>query len=253
MKCDNECIIIRYDLRISNYQFQNKIREILLGSNIEKKAFIITDLTKRESVSKEVVEEIVVTAQKLHLYGADLIIANISQSCLKFFQSMKLHFNVRYYEDLNSALQAYLLYNKTYTENITMHFPAQLEYVPIIRKFIRSIVEYLHYSHSRVFKIEAIVDEICNNAIEHGSGSIEEEISLSMVSAFEKINLAISNSYHCNQKDSLKNIFRNISTTSIHDENPRGRGITIVKQISDNFEVETNDRGTCVKITILKE
>ena len=54
-------------------------------------------------------------------------------------------------------------------QEFKFEMPANLEFVPVIRVAIQSIAFIFGFNDKEAYEIEFVVDEICNNAIEHGS------------------------------------------------------------------------------------
>ena len=61
---------------------------------------------------------------------------------------------------------------------VRFEIPSDYIYVSPIRAFIKQLAQRLQFSQMKVEDIELTVDEICNNAIEHGSSSVQSDILL---------------------------------------------------------------------------
>ena len=65
-------------------------------------------------------------------------------------------------------------------ECIEFKVPSCLFYIGSIRAFIRQLAEQLGFRPTRIKDIELIIDEICSNAIEHGSENSVSGIDLTL-------------------------------------------------------------------------
>lgn len=137
-------------------------------------------------------------------------------------------------------------------KRIKIDFPADFNMVPGIRSMIARIAYTFGFSERECYQIETIVDEICNNAIEHGSARPEAEITLEYRVEQDHIEITV--------KDEGGKEF-NPETIISHNEQlveneiknrefleRRGRGLFIVKKLSNSLDISVGKEGTIVKV-----
>jgi anti-sigma regulatory factor (Ser/Thr protein kinase) len=124
--------------------------------------------------------------------------------------------------------------------------------VPAVRRFISGIAKQKGYTARDSFRIETIVDEIANNAIEHGDAS-QPEISLELRIDRRKFELHVRNKTLMDKANQLKHVIEANKETLNKGGDHRGRGLALVKLISHSINVSIDKTGTEVKITKMRE
>ena len=61
---------------------------------------------------------------------------------------------------------------------IAVTFPGELDYIPLVRKLFSDILQVLRFSAKFTFRSEFIIDELCNNAVTYGTGSVPASVEL---------------------------------------------------------------------------
>lgn len=137
---------------------------------------------------------------------------------------------------------------------IKIEIPSEFCFVRGVRECISAIAYSFGFNGREVYHIETIVDEICNNAIEHGGikktagfnakAPVKIECKFDMGSLELKvtdkgaggINLSkiLEYSGHLLEKD----VFANPAK--------RGRGLVIVQKFADKLDIKTNKGSTTV-------
>jgi anti-sigma regulatory factor (Ser/Thr protein kinase) len=112
------------------------------------------------------------------------------------------------------------------------------------------------YSKRDAFRIEAIIDELCNNAIEHGNADLSTPIEVVCKIYRYQLELSIINqsSGSTQEQSELDEFKKRIQGEVPFNLNERrGRGIELVKMLCNEFKVATRDGQTIVKIIKKKE
>jgi anti-sigma regulatory factor (Ser/Thr protein kinase)/anti-anti-sigma regulatory factor len=162
----------------------------------------------------------------------------------------------RIFADNRSATNYFFWEYKGQIDTIILSIPNSLKIVPVTRKFIRKACEAKSYSGREAFQIETIVDELCNNAIEHGAKKDDNSIELSVAVGRRKVEINISNGIELGKRsynDVVNNMEKFVESPSNTLENPRGRGLALVKMLSSEFDIDGSESGTCVHVTKLRE
>ena len=140
---------------------------------------------------------------------------------------------------------------------IKMRFPSDLDYIPPVRKFVAEVLQGNHFSQRFAYRSEVIVDEICHNAITHGSRSMDATVQIlcrifsdrfefqandegGRKEDLERLRLAVK------KADALK--------TDLDKKEIRGLGLEIVRLLSEevNFEIG-KDNMTTVRVVRKRE
>jgi len=136
-------------------------------------------------------------------------------------------------------------------KNIQIRFPADFKFVPGVRTCVSKIAYNFGFDDREVYQIETIVDEICNNAIEHGAEGEEDSIFVECVFENDAIELTVKDSGH---KDfNIEEVFARAeemlkNEKFLKDILQRGRGLLIVKRLADKIEVKVDESGHVVRI-----
>lgn len=137
--------------------------------------------------------------------------------------------------------------------SIKVVFPANFHVVPGIRSLISRIAFTFGFEEKESYQIETIVDELCNNAIEHGSVTDTESIELDC--EFDKAHIAVTIKDKGGKKDfnpekvlqeQMQLLESEKNNMSLFER--RGRGLVIVKKLSDELDIKVGEDGTQVKV-----
>jgi anti-sigma regulatory factor (Ser/Thr protein kinase) len=158
------------------------------------------------------------------------------------------------HNDLRSAMNAYAWEVKHETEHIRLSFPSQLAIVPAVRNFVSQVMLHKGYNDRDSFRVETIVDEICNNAVQYGSPVEHDNITLRIKVDWEKVELDAENISDPGKRDMLRMYMNNLkNNVRVHGDEKRGRGLALVKMLASELKADVTDKGTTVHVTKLKE
>ncbi|MDD5654688.1 MAG: ATP-binding protein [Candidatus Omnitrophota bacterium] len=136
---------------------------------------------------------------------------------------------------------------------LKMEMPANFTYIPGVRACISRIAFNFGFDDRESYQIETIVDEICNNAIEHGSKKKDTKIRLECKFEQDQMELVVTDTG--NRKFNVEQVFmHNIKrlqeeiSKGLADSPHRGRGLIIVQKLVDKLDIKTTRNGTTVKI-----
>lgn len=129
-------------------------------------------------------------------------------------------------------------------QHVRIKIPSDYIYISPIRAFIRELAQQLEFSPTRIEDIESTVDEICNNAIEHGSCGTNSDISIVLTLNNNCLEILVRDRGKCKeavswlQSGRLEEIERKMSP-----ESERGHGIFLAKTLSDSIDMKPNVHG----------
>jgi anti-sigma regulatory factor (Ser/Thr protein kinase) len=130
-------------------------------------------------------------------------------------------------------------------QRIRFKIPSNYIYISPIRAFIKQLAQRLEFPQVRVEDIELAVDEICNNAIEHGSYGDNSDIILVITLDDDCLDILVrdkgkdkgsaSSWLHSGR---LEEVERQMSP-----KGERGHGIFLARTLSDRIEMKPNVHG----------
>jgi anti-anti-sigma factor len=218
------------------------------------KKFAIVDLSAVTMIGSVALGKLLGLKQRFGAKGGDLVLAavnlDIKMKCLRMGvdKIFKIH------TDLHSAMNDYAWDVLHEAEKIKVSFPPKIGLVPAIRRFISAIMTQKGYCGRDTFRIETIVDELCNNAVEYGSKDESDNITLRLRIDWERIELDAQNVSDPAKRAQLQAFMSNVSCEVPHEGDfKRGRGLALVKMLSSDFSADDTENGTIVHVTKIKE
>jgi anti-anti-sigma factor len=219
----------------------------------ENYVFVVADMAKVKAISSAVLGELMGCRTHLVERGGDLVFAELSLPLHEKLTAMDANKIFKFYTDVRSSLNAYNWEYKGRSESLELKFPSRLNFVPPARSLVRRIAKQKGYGNKDSFRIETIVDEVCNNAIEHGLISDEAEVVLGIIIDRKKIELKIANTSDPEKVKALKAMSKTLGAPKVGDDDKRGRGLALIKMLSNDFHIEYSDVGTSVHVTKVRE
>ena len=138
-------------------------------------------------------------------------------------------------------------------QEIKITMSAYFGFVPGIRTGIGRVAVNFGFNDKEVYEIETVIDEICNNAIEHGSKGKDNTVNLECKfdTRFIEITVKDSGSPKFKVEEILKEgqrLMEEEAQKPILDTIRRKRGLMIVKKYVDKMDIQTDSDGTVVSM-----
>ncbi|MEW6585429.1 MAG: ATP-binding protein [Nitrospirota bacterium] len=138
-------------------------------------------------------------------------------------------------------------------EEIRIEMSGNLYFVPVIRAAIGRIACGFGFSDKEVYEIETVFDELCNNAIEHGSKGDNETVSVECKFDDPALEMTIRDSGSPGFDVPLvlehsRRLMEEELAKSKLDVIRRQRGLLIVQHFVDKLEIISSPNGTAAKI-----
>jgi anti-anti-sigma factor len=247
---DDRIILLHFqgELNATDCEATAKIFQDIIDS---KKYFIIALMENVTFVSSPFLGELMGCKLRLNEKGGNLVIVGLGYELREKLIQMGADKIFQFYPDTHTA---YNHYHWEYTQTaqvVKLSLPPKLQAVPAVRRFIAGIARQKGYTARDAFRIETIVDEIANNAIEHGDSS-QPEVFLELKIDRKKFELSVRNKTLMDKANQLKYVIESNKETS-GSSDQRGRGLSLVKLISNSINVSIDNAGTEVKITKMRE
>ena len=110
------------------------------------------------------------------------------------------------------------------------------------------------YGQRDSFRIETIVDEVCNNAVEHGPSKAKKNVDLNIKIDRDKIEIEVINVSDPDKLENLKAISKSVAKAPDPKMGQkRGRGLTLIKMLANDLSINFSGEGTSVLVTKLRE
>lgn len=217
-----------------------------------KHLYTIAEMSKVTYISSSAVGDLMECRQILIGKGGDLVIAGLSLDLKTKLNQMGVTKIFKFHNDLRTAINAYSWEVERKPENVWLSFPPELAFVPPVRHFVSRVARQKGYGQRDSFRIETIVDEACNNAVEHGVPDKSRDIELFLKIDPAKIEIEVVNLSDPKKINSLKAISKSILGTE-EKKFERGRGLSLIKMLSNDLAIDFSGKGTTVHVTKLRE
>ena len=216
-------------------------------------AFLVADMARVDSISSAAVGELLGCRRQMLERDGDLVLSELSLSLQEQLTAMDVNKIFRFYPNVKSAVNAYSWEFRDRGESVRVRFPSELRFVPSIRQFVSRVAKQKGYGNRDSFRIETIVDEICNNAVEHGSPDRGCLVDVTLKIDRRKIDLKVANTSDPTKVEALREVGKTLQAPGEAALSKRGRGLALVKMLSTDFSIDSSDVGTSVHVTKLRE
>lgn len=245
--------VVRFDGDLDNASIRtiSNSFELILEKNT---SLVVADMADVTMLSSAALGEFMGGRKALVDHGGDLVMARLSLPIKTKLTLMGANKIFRFHSDIRSAINAYKWEFEGKSEQFTLAFPSELRFVPAVRQLASRLASQKGYSRRDAFRIETIVDEICNNAVEHGKPRPDQNISLNMAIDRRKVEISVINRSDPAKIVQLRKMLEkphDINTSSADER--RGRGLALVKLLSNDLSIDVSESGTRVHATKLKE
>lgn len=223
--------------------------ERLLSDN---RVFLLVDMECVDFVSSPVVGILMGIRRRLIERRGNLVLVGLSPEIREKLNLMGANRIFRYYDDVKAVINDYHWEYDHLAQVIALEVPANPAYVPALRRLVSSIALQKGYHRKDAFRIETIVDELTNNAIEHGDAS-QTKFYIEMSLDRDKVDISVRNSTQTLDDQSATRIREKFDDPQVDDASIRGRGLALVKMLSNDLRLDIDHEGTTVHVTKVRE
>ena len=128
-------------------------------------------------------------------------------------------------------------------ERIEIQLPSRLWHIEPILALAKQLAQQFGFCQRRVEDIQLALDEICGNAIEHGSKGDGAGIALSFVLSEGQLEILVRDKGTDRKSNWLTAEKRKEISQKRAPDQERGHGIYMAEQLSDHLEMEPNSFG----------
>lgn len=217
--------------------------------------FIIADTGTVDDISDYILLKIFDFANKIWLkYFHKLCFVGHSETLQKKIEITKQSTFLKFFNNVCDAINYFYWDFCKNRDTINMRIPAVLEFVPSIRESVVDFAQLCGLAKKTIFQIETIIDELCNNAIEHGAQDEYKMIDVLCSIGETDIEISVYNGYSfkaMKEKTGYeieKSMEKWADSPNKTENDFRGRGLALVKRFSDRFDINSSLDGTWVYV-----
>jgi stage II sporulation protein AA (anti-sigma F factor antagonist) len=216
----------------------------------DNNTFVVVNLENINFMDSPFVGTLMGSRRLLQQKGGDLAICSISHFLQDRLSIMGLNRVFHFYSTPQTAISDFHFLGSK--EQFSLDLPLQRSCVTILRRFICSVLAQKGFKSKLIFHIETIIDELANNAVDY-SDSESKTFSVSVSISRTKIVLVTKNSHSKMDKSTMGTILGKYQNPVIDMDSPRGRGIPLVKMLSNSVNVDFNQTEIIVQVTKIVE
>jgi anti-anti-sigma factor len=231
----------------------NTIEKVFTKVQGGKSVFAIADMSGATLVSSAALGELMGARKRLNDAGGDLVLAGVILEIRTKLNLMGASKIFKMFNDVRSAVNAYKWEKEKKPEQVDLTFPSNLKMVPAVRQLVSRIARQKGYGNRDAFRIETIVDEICNNAVEHGLNGSNHEIGIKVSIDPDKIEIDVTNISDPDKMFLLRSHLKPDEHLDVKHDDKRGRGLMLIKMLTDELTFNTSEHGTVVHVKKVRE
>ncbi len=248
-----------YDGRVKVISFSEQagiknINEAIRDSIDNEFLYLVLDWKQIKEIDYPALGELIGLKGELKRQAGDFMIFNLSRELEHHFTLVGLSNLLTMTETEQEAVDRFQWQLNFESETMMINFPSTMDYVPGMRYLISQVSTMRGFSKKDAYRIETIVDELCNNAIEHGSAGTRGQIILKCMVDKEKLDLTIIDSGLSNPDDAhIEKLMNRAQTSLSSSSDTRGRGLPIVSMLADTINFSIQEGGTAVHVQKFKQ
>lgn len=121
--------------------------------------------------------------------------------------------------------------------------PSSVRYIESVRVFIGKLSEILGFPKKRTADIQLVLDEICSNAVNHGSKSAESEIKIHITVDKRYLQLMVRDTGGQNTKDWFTPERLVEIQARRTPEGESGHGLYLIECLTNEYKLQANKYG----------
>jgi|TergutMp193P3_1026864.scaffolds.fasta_scaffold82287_3 anti-anti-sigma factor len=212
--------------------------------------FVVVNLENVNFIDSPFVGTLMGCRKMLQQNGGDLAICSMSHFLQERLSIMGLDRVFHFYTTpQTAALDFHYLGSR---EMFSFTLPLQRSSVTLIRRFTCSVLTQKGFKPRLIFHIETILDELCNNAVEYSAPESKNFFTSVSISR-KKILLVVKNTHGNLNKIAMDTLFNRYKNPTIDDESVRGRGISLVRMLSNSVNMDVSQTKIIVQVTKIVE
>jgi anti-anti-sigma factor len=216
-------------------------------------SYLVAEMSEVTLISSAALGELMGCRTHVLERGGDLVMAGLTLKMRGRLTAMDANKIFKFFPDIRSSINAYKWDFRGHAETIELVFPSVMHFVPPVRQLVSRIAKQKGYSNRDTFRIEAIVDEICNNAVEHGVPGGNSTVEIAVTINPKKIEIKVVNTSDPEKIKLLKELSRTLAAPKLVEAQKRGRGLALVRMLSNDLNIDYAEAGTSIHVTKIRE
>lgn len=192
------------------------------------------DLSAVEFLSSPAVGVIMGLRSRIVARQGSISLLSASRELSEKLKLMGVDLAIPSYPNRDAFLNAFRWKHKRISRELRLVLPAHALIVPPTRRLVAELLTAKGYGSKDVFVLETIVDELANNAIEHGRPP-DGVFAVHLKFDCEKITLTVSNRCKALSDNERKVLAERYENPFVEPGSFRGRGIALVKKLSSQM------------------
>ncbi|GHV11871.1 hypothetical protein AGMMS49938_03340 [Fibrobacterales bacterium] len=218
---------------------------------VEKEnTFIVVDLGNVNFVDSPFVGTLMSSRRVLRMRGGDLALSSASQTLQSRLSIMGIDRIFHFYANPQAAILDFHFLGSR--EQISFSLPLQREFTTLIRRFVSSILTTKGFKPKLIFHVETIIDELSNNAVDY-SDVRSDNFFVNLSISRKKIVIVVKNSHGRITESEMTRLSEKYRNPTIDNESIRGRGIPLVKMLSNSVNLDISQTEIIVQVTKIVE
>jgi anti-anti-sigma factor len=226
--------------------FKTAVNRCIDNENV----FVVVNLENVKFIGSPFVGTLMSCRKMLQQIGGDLAISSAPLFLQDRLSVVGLDRVFHFYSNPQAAISDFRFLGSV--ERFSFSLPSRVTNVTLLRKMICSVLAKKGFKPKLVFHLETIIDELANNAVDY-SNLANNDFFTSISISRKKIVLIIKNSHNKMDKEAMDTLFNRYQNPVIDEDAPRGRGIALVKMLSDSINVNISQTEVIVQITKIVE
>ena len=165
---------------------------------------------------------------------------------------MGVNFAIPSFRNLEACLAHFRWEYKGASRELNLILPAKTAVVPPTRQLVVGLLRSKGYGKKDAFIMESIVDELANNAIEHGK-PVDGIFGLNLKFDKSKMSLTVTNRCEELSEEAQKALIEKYEHPKVNPESVRGRGIVLVKKLSNKMTFCVEPQRVEVSVVRIRE
>lgn len=219
---------------------------------VNGRCLVVADFEEVVFIGSPIVGALMGARRRLLECGGDLVLASLGADLLDKMNLMGANRVFRFYTDAAAAFRDFKWEHHEQSENMSLELPARAAYVPALRRIVAAVLQQKGYGSRDSYRVETIVDELANNAIEHGD-PMGKRFYVDLCLSKKKVEISVRNMHRECDADALDLVRQKIENPVVDDDSIRGRGLALVKMLSNHVEFQIDSSNTLIRVTKLRE
>jgi len=212
--------------------------------------FVVVNLANVNFMDSPFVGTLMGCRKSLQQRGGDLAICSASQFLQDRLSIMGLDRVFHFYATPQTAVADFHFLGSK--EQFSLSLPLHRNCVTLLRRLACSVLAKKGFKPKLIFHIETIIDELANNAVDYSDMDSKKFFAGFTISR-KKIVLVVKNSRGKLDETEINTLVDKYKNPEINMDSPRGRGIPLIKMLSNSVNLDVSKTEIIVQVTKIVE